>query len=379
MHFPVSNRALLQRLVASAMVLAGATACSRSDRTESGSDTTAAIQTDTVSPTSGVSSGTSTTASDTARTTATAADGSDTATARVQSNAPPAAAAKPAERQDTSLQAGDEAAGYKTMEPDTSETSLNTADTTSVETADAAQPDTATAEMARDTSTTADQIDTPAAAVSGEVAIQADTAAAVNGDVAVEATVDTVHAATGVGVEADTSAALGVQADTSANADLAIEATADTARADAAVSVESDTSAAVRVQADTSANADLAVGVSDTAATGGHIRPAEDSTEIRGNVSSAETADEVPVNEQEINADRTNEVGAAAVEGNVTGAAAVALMDRQGVHCSMVDPESNEEVRWDMSSTPVTLNPCGLGSMNLSKVVGQRGSGAAGQ
>jgi hypothetical protein len=357
MHFPVSNRALLQRLVASAMVLAGATACSRSDRTESGSDTTAAIQTDTASPTSGVGSGTSTTpsdtASDTARTTATAADGGDTATARAQLNAPRAAAAKP---QDASLQAGDEAAGYKAMEQDTSETSLNTADTTSVEAADAAQPDTATAEMARDTSTTADQIDTTTAAVSGEVAIQADTAAAVNGDVAVEATVDTVHAATGVSVEADTSAALSVQADTSANADLAIEATADT-----------------------SANADLAVGVSDTAAAGEHVRPAEDSTEIRGNLSSAETADEEPVNEQEINADRTNEVGAAAVEANVTGAEAVALMDRQGVHCSMVDPESNEEVRWDMSSTPVTLNPCGLGSMNLSKVVGQRGSGAAGQ
>ncbi|HEX5963113.1 MAG TPA: hypothetical protein VFY42_05280, partial [Gemmatimonadales bacterium] len=174
MHFPVSNRALLQRLVASAMVLAAATACSRSDRTESGSDTTAAIQTDTASPASGVSSGTSTTqsdtASDTARTTATAAEGGDTATARVQSNAPRASASKPAERQDTSLQAGDEAAGYKAMEQDTSaatgvqtdsarvtedtsETSLNTADTTSVETADAAQPDTATAEMARDTST----------------------------------------------------------------------------------------------------------------------------------------------------------------------------------------------------------------------------------
>ena len=44
----------------------------------------------------------------------------------------------------------------------------------------------------------------------------------------------------------------------------------------------------------------------------------------------------------------------------------------------MVDPEENEAVRWDMSSTPVTLNPCGLGSMNLSKIW-TAGQGTAGQ
>ncbi len=67
--------------------------------------------------------------------------------------------------------------------------------------------------------------------------------------------------------------------------------------------------------------------------------------------------------------------------GTLTGAEAVGLMTRQGVQCSVVDPESDEAVRWDMASTPVTLNPCGLGSMNLSKVwtEGERGSGAAGQ
>ena len=64
----------------------------------------------------------------------------------------------------------------------------------------------------------------------------------------------------------------------------------------------------------------------------------------------------------------SDEVGAAAVAGDVTGAEAVALMSREGVRCAIVDPEENEAVRWDMSSTPVTLNPCGLGSMNLSKI-----------
>ena len=112
----------------------------------------------------------------------------------------------------------------------------------------------------------------------------------------------------------------------------------------------------------------------DAALESERVRSPEDSTEILSNVTSYETADEEPVN-------RTDEVGAAAVAGTLTGAEAVGLMTRQGAQCSVVDPESDEAVRWDMARTPVTLNPCGLGSMNLSKVstVGQRGSGAAGQ
>src|SRR5215207_9209838 len=46
-YFQISNRALLQNLVASALVLAGATACSRTDRSESGSNTGAATTQDT--------------------------------------------------------------------------------------------------------------------------------------------------------------------------------------------------------------------------------------------------------------------------------------------------------------------------------------------
>jgi hypothetical protein len=64
----------------------------------------------------------------------------------------------------------------------------------------------------------------------------------------------------------------------------------------------------------------------------------------------------------------SDEVGAAAIAGNLTGPQAVSLMTRQGARCIVVDPESDEAVRWDMASTPVTLNPCGLGSMNLSKI-----------
>ena len=122
---------------------------------------------------------------------------------------------------------------------------------------------------------------------------------------------------------------------------------------------------------------------------------------MQGNVSSAEsagvnaadTADEAPVAAEApeseardretrvASEDRTDAVGAAAIDGTVTGDNAVAMMTRQGEQCTVVDPESDREVRWDMSSTPATLNPCGLGSMNLSKVwtAGQRDSGAAGQ
>ena len=152
-----------------------------------------------------------------------------------------------------------------------------------------------------------------------------------------------------------------------------------------------------------SVTADAAVAArgDDTTGNAGRIRPPEDSTELQGNVSSAEsagvnaadTADEAPVSPEarEFDTkDRETEVasetqaeaaGAAAVGGTVTGSDAVAMMTRQGEQCNVVDPESDEEVRWDMSSTPATLNPCGLGSMNLSKVwtSGQRGSGASGQ
>jgi len=256
MYFPASNRVLLQRVVASVMVLAVITACSRPDRTESGSSSdTAAVMQDTL-PSAG-----------------------DTATASVRPTFPRAATASPTrERRDATSQTDSAASGYRAIErdtataphesdsarvtEDTSETSLNTSDTTSA----------GYVEMARDTTTTADQAD----------------------------------------------------------------------------SAES-------------------------------IRPPQDSTELLGEVNSSETADEEPVNSAEETSapdretvaaaeDQTDEVGAAAMGGTVTGGDAVASMTRQGAQCTLVDAESNQAVRWDMSSTPVTLNPCGMGSMNLSKV-----------
>src|SRR5215210_3584455 len=94
-HFQISNRALLQNLVASALVLAGATACSRSDRSESGSNTSAATTQDTamtsgsgMSAGAGDSRGTSTTDTAISGGTQTGASSGDTVPAEVQSNKP---------------------------------------------------------------------------------------------------------------------------------------------------------------------------------------------------------------------------------------------------------------------------------------------------
>jgi hypothetical protein len=181
-------------------------------------------------------------------------------------------------------------------------------------------------EMVRDTTTTADQIDTTGAAVSGGIAVEG------------AADTNTTGNAGRIRPPEDSTEILGqVTSDSSPS----VVATADT--------VESD-----------------------------RVRPPEDSTELHGDAITDETADEQPIDAEDretvaASGDRTDEVGAAAVAGTVTGAEAVALVTRGDIRCIVVDPESDEEVRWDMSSTPVTLNPCGSGSMNLSRV-GMAGS-----
>jgi hypothetical protein len=251
MSFSLRNRALLRGILAGAVVLVG-TACSRSDRTESGGDNSAAVLPDTTSaqPSGG---GTATAHSDTS----------------AQSNSPSVETAPPGDK---------DAAGYRPMERDTTtEASSVPADTTSTE-------------------------------VAGAAALQAST---------------------------DTSSQ--AEVDVSAEADVAVAGTADT-----------------------TGNAD-------------RIHPPEDSTEILGEEAVDETADEQvirPEDRETVAASETpaDEVGAAAIGGNVTGTEAVALLSRQGIRCAVVDPEANEAVRWDMSSTPVTLNPCGMGSMVLSSI-----------
>ncbi|HEU4682054.1 MAG TPA: hypothetical protein VFS51_09925 [Gemmatimonadales bacterium] len=349
MRFPISNRALLQGMMASAVVLAGATACSRPDRNDTDGDNTAVVLPDTTGTEAAPSAGAGTTASGAATDTGTAT-GALGDTAAVRSDTPRASTA-PAETGRDSVQRGnpeEPAAGYREMEgdsarvtADTSETSLNPADTAAVETAGAAS-DTSTAgyvAMARDTiSTTPEQADTASAA----------------GDVALKASVDTTHA------EAEVAAEPELTTDT-----LVVAA----GEVDSAV-VSGDSAEAAKTEdrlEPVAASAEVNDTLTDVAEAE-PVRPPEDSIEVLGNVTENGDAEEADVASEARAEVSTDEVGAAAIGGNVTGAEAVSLMTRQGIRCFVVDPESNESVRWDMASTPATLNPCGIGSMNLSKI-----------
>ncbi|MEO8088718.1 MAG: hypothetical protein ABI703_00295 [Gemmatimonadales bacterium] len=311
MRFSPINRALLRGAFAGAVVFTG-TACSRSDRTESGSNNSSTVQPDTSS--NAVQQPTDTG-------TATGAV-SDTAAVPAQSSTEPRAPARPNTPRAETAAPSDSGAGYRPMERDTSAAPNQHADSARVTTDSSvsAVPDTGSTEMA----------------VTTDTAVIADTAAA--------GYVEMARDTSPVADQADTAAA--PSADSNAQVAVAV--------ADSAESVTPDSTEVVRV------------------------RPPEDSTEILGNVTTNEAADET-ADEQIINPE--DEVGAAAVSSDVTGAEAVALMSREGVRCAIADPETNEAVRWDMSSTPVALNPCGMGSMNLSKVWtdGQRGGGVAGQ
>jgi hypothetical protein len=93
-----------------------------------------------------------------------------------------------------------------------------------------------------------------------------------------------------------------------------------------------------------------------------HIRPPEDSAEVHGSVTSDE--DRAAVSSRDAD---TSAAGAAAVGSTVTGAEAVALMDRAGERCVLLNEESTEAA-WDISDSPADLNPCGPGTMTLSPV-----------
>ncbi|MGH7510612.1 MAG: hypothetical protein ACREMZ_14230 [Gemmatimonadales bacterium] len=363
MALAITNRALLRGMLAGALVLAGTTACSRSDRTETGSDNTGAVVPDTMSGTV-TQPGTSDTVvgiqSDTARATADpTAPGMETAATPRQDG------------EDTIGTASDEeAAGYRGMEPDSSIRPTDTGDTVTV------SRDTASIGISGDTASTDAYADTPnttsvemeGAAAAADDSVGADWAAdTAAGHAEMARDTSTTQEQTGAPAPAEAQrvavdTTTGMDADVTAEGELAVE------QSDTAV-VVGDTAHIARtgerlepVAAEAEGNDTLTVVSQDEP-----VRPPEDSTEIYGNV----TGEADPDSDEEIEAG-AEEVGAAAISGNITGAEAVGLMTRQGAHCIVVDPEADEEIRWDMSSTPVTLNPCGLGSMTLSKVWTER-------
>lgn len=421
MYVPIPSRALLRGLAASALVVAGATACSRPDRN---SDNSASIEQDTMNIAPAQPGPTA---------------GRDSATG-APSDAPRSATASPSTRRGDTSMTADSAAGYRAMARDTatvpnesdsarvthdsSETSEAPSDTAPVESSSAPVGAASvgvgvTAAMARDTSAIADQTDTVAISdTAGTLQASADTSPSGHAGAVLAAGAAGAAVAAAADRDDDGGANDDRLGDTSTAADqretVAVSDSAGIADQTDTVAV-SDTAATLQASVDTSHYAEPsdsgragavvaagAAGAAVAAAAGGdndaasngdpvrpaeeanetrgqvttddhravasadtldseRIRPPEDSTEILGNVTSYETADEEPVN-------RTDEVGAAAVGGTLTGAEAVGLTTRQGAQCTVVDPENDEAVRWDMASTPVTLNPCGLGSMNLSKV-----------
>jgi hypothetical protein len=341
MDFSMHNRAMIRGLLAGAVVFA-ASACSRSDRSDTGSDNTGAISSDSartqpassaVTPPSGDSA--SITSSNTGTASATGATAARGTTPSSKTSTPKRSI------RDTS------AAGYRSMERDTTPELSTLRDTARAATDSTLAPGGQSSVTPSDS--TALEVATPTAA---------DTSVS-NPDVAVQdsASGEAVVVSSDSSMSADTSAAgyAEMARDTSAapaqaDSGVALQARVDTALSD---STATENGEASRIHTDST----TAVASADSLTESERIRPAEDSTEILGAVTTDEAA----------SADRTDEVGAAAISsGNVNAADAVALMTRQGAQCIVVDPETAQGVL--MSDTPTTLNPCGLGSMVLSRI-----------
>jgi hypothetical protein len=188
-----------------------------------------------------------------------------------------------------------------------------------------------TNDMARDTTTQLGQADTTAPDTSTQVAVDS-----------------TSVTDTSTQVAADT-AAVQVQIDTTQQVEMAQRAPADTA----AIQAQTDTTAAAQPSeaaphpaVDTAVQADTGV-----VASAGTTQPQARQQTEAGQTDSATVA------------------AASASSGNMaTGAEAVALMSREGRRCSVVDAEEDRDSRWDLASSPATMNPCGTGTMTLPRV-----------
>jgi hypothetical protein len=337
MYLWIHNRKLLRGMMAGAIAVAGASACSRSDRAQAGRDTT---QMGAVTPADTQANPSAQPSTAAQPTTGTQPSSVDTATPTPSgdtSKASRTARTTPAKTGDQDV------AGYKAMGQDTSTASSNAGDSAQVSAAVSQPTDTSSNTEVIDTAVTTS--DTAATEMAGAVApMTRDTSVALaQGDTAT------------IG---DTAVIL-TQADTTQQAEVALGNEGVGNEADTAATANDSTAAesAERVHPDTvSQKADeLAKHEPD------RVRPPEDSTEFRGNV----TTDRA-----EANADAAP-VGAAGVAstGNIaTGADAVALMTRQGVSCMVPASDENRDLLWDMASSPSSLNPCGTGTMTLPKI-----------
>jgi hypothetical protein len=364
MNLSTQTRALCRGLLAGAVVLAGVSACSRSDRADTGRDTTQSGAA-TVSP-----ADTSTGAMAQPSTGAAAQD-TTSASGKAETSQPRSTA-----RTNTTVEtkaADDSVSGYRAMGRDTA-TAADVSDTASAEMAGAAAAagvasaaadealtdDTVPAgssEMARDTSSAAGLGDTATVAVTDtSVTTESDT----TGNIEVQVDTTTMEQAQADTVSDNRRAGAGAVAAAAAGA-AASDGSADVSRDNAGANADVPRDNAGRVRPPEDSTEILGNVTTDSTATNGdvarqsesdHIRPPEDSTEIRGAVTSDE--------------DRAA-VGAAAMGRTVTGPEAVPLMSQAGERCIVLNEESTEAA-WDISDSPANLNPCGPGTMTLSPV-----------
>jgi hypothetical protein len=398
MYLTTHHRTLLRSWLGSAVIFAAVSACSRSDRTETGStqdQTGAAMTVDTAAPAD------------------TAANPSDTAV----SNADTAVQRQPVAQgttdnaaQPSGVPSDTGVSGYQAMGQDTAAPVAE--DTPSPEMAGAAgQPSGDTAQIAGDTvrvgdsteigktgerleptaSSEQDNADTTlttqsesdrvrppedstetvgAATTSDTAAMNSDTAAVeemvrdtntsvAQGDTIAEVQVDTTTqvADTATQLAADTGAAIQAQMDTTTTeqqTEVAVDTEADTTVVVGDSTEVGKTGERLEPnQASAEANADtLAVETE-------RVRPPEDSSEVLGNVTTENEADQAPA----------AAAGAQTPGEMLTGAAAVAQLTREGQRCTVMEgEESEEDIRWDLAASPATMNPCGTGTMTLPRI-----------
>lgn len=349
MNPTTSNRALLRAWLASTVLLTAVTACSRSDRAETGSsqDQTGAatMPADTAMP------------ADTQMPSDTQATGTDTAVSRTDTAKPEPVAqgatgrnAEPSAPVAAAAPVGPDTAvsGYQAMDQDT-DTTPTAGDTASVAVGDSAEVgkagerlDPESSEQASEDTlmaqTESDRIRPPEDSTETLGAVTTTDSVAANGDTAVSGSEQMAR---------DTTTDL-AQADTVAQ----VEVDTTTQVTDTSTQVAADTSATVQAQVDTTTLAqetDVAVDAStDTAVVVG------DSTEA-----------EVPAPDQAPAA----AAGAATSGDMLTGAEAVAQMTREGKRCTVVEgEESEQDIRWDLAGSPATMNPCGTGTMTLPRI-----------
>jgi len=349
MPFSFHDRMLVGGVLA-ALTLASAFGCSRSDRAPGNNEPSqsgAVAPADTQTGSTSVQTPTSSDSSANARQDASGYQpmGQDTTGPSVS-----AAAGKPGERLEqnqTSASANSDSLANQ-PESDRIRPPEDSSETIGAVTADSAASDT----MTRDTTSDVGQVSADTAAVQARVDTttqQRDTVALTTGDTAAgQAQLDTTSG--------------------QPQAEVAVETQQDT------TTVVGDSSEVGKPGERLEANAASGEANADSLpADSERIRSPEDSAEVLGNVNDEHANAKAEVNSdvEAVGDAGAEPVGAARVEstgGIVTGEAAVAAVTREGQRCVVVDPEQSPEVRWDVASSPATLNPCGTGTMTLPRI-----------